>query len=536
MPPTIDYRSKVQVPSEYEHAYEQERGRWLRRRLLWYSGTSLAFGLLFSAPLILFQSQGISSSDIVTLLFSNAAAAVVLILAWKCKPAAQSVLRIAFLFYVIASLWTIGYSYITFASQESQFRAGLEQGMAQGREKRDSERSVSSQPTTKATSAPVSIEGNLAAYDEPITVNLGATKIQSTGVALRDNITHAFLYVALLFSFTFNHLIVCLFIPWTIRESIRPAAIIAGAAIAVMAINVLFGVAIWWLLVGMMFLLPFAFVPGTLICWWRYSRFNKTFQMQFESGRYRALQQELNSARQVHDANLPTPRLDGPVRLTYVYEPMRQIGGDLLMIYPTDPSLPPQFVILFDVTGHGVAAALSVNRIVGEIERLLAENPNETVEALARSLNRYVHLTLARHHLYVSALLFQIDLTNGMLHCVNAGHPTAYHIAASSRAVREIESTSMLLGVVSDSDFDLETNDLPFQMGDAIVGYTDGASEAADPDQRMLGLAGVREAIGIAANQNDDPGHWPAAVGEYVVRHRRTPPQDDTIIFSLWRA
>lgn len=540
----MDYQSRVKPPSEYEHAYEQERGRWLRRRLMWYAGVSLAFGLLLSLP-ALFLKNEVSGADVVSILVSNAAAACMLVLAWRCRPHARSVLRIAFIFYVLASFWSIGYSYLTFASQTSAFRDGLEEGFVAGNNAAKARLdelaapaapdAPATAPSTAPSTGPISIEGDPTHADGPLTINLGGTKIRTSGGALRDNVVHGVLYSTLLFSFFVNHLIVCLFIPWTVRESLRPAGLIAGAAIAVTAINVLFGFAVWWLLVGMMLLIPLVFVPGTLVCWWRYSRFQKRFRLQFESGRYRLLQHELNSAREVHDANLPAPRLAGPVRLTYTYEPMRQIGGDLLMIYPQDPNLPPQFVILFDVTGHGVAAALSVNRIVGEIERLLAENPDESVERLARALNRYIHLTLARHHLYVSALLFQVDRDRNLVRCVNAGHPTAYHVAAATRKVREIESTSMLLGVVGDADFELESISLAFQPGDAIVGYTDGASEAANLDERMLGVTGVREAIRKAASESSDPGFWPSIVSTDVIRHRQTPPQDDTIIFSLWR-
>ncbi len=527
----IDYQSKVvsKPPSEYQHAYEQERGRWLRRRLIWYSGTSLAFGLLLSLPVLALQSDKVTASDLVTLLVSNAAAACVMILAWRCKPRAALVLRIAFLFYVLASLWTIGYTYITFTRQDAEFQRGLAVGQEIATANA-TQPAIESVPATEP-SATVAAPANPG---QPPKFKLKSSVFSNASV--RSTVFHAAAYAYLAFILGLNHVIICLFIPWTIRESLRPAGIIAGSAIAMTAIHVAFGLAAWWLLVAVMCLLPFVFIPGTLVCWWRYSRFNHNFKMQFESGRYRALQHELNSARQVHESNLPTPRVSGPVRLNFLYEPMRQIGGDLLMIYPSDPKLTPQFVILFDVTGHGVAAALSVNRIVGEIERLLAENPDESVAQLARSLNRYIQLTLARHHLYVSALLFQIDLATGKLCCVNAGHPTAYHLDGKTRKTRAIESNSMLLGVVSDADFDVETFDLPFAPGDAVIGYTDGASEAADLDGRMLGLAGVREAIEGAAGQVTDPGFWPALVGDFVITHRQAPPQDDTIIFTFWRA
>lgn len=535
----IDYQSRhvPQPPSEYEHAYEQERGRWLRRRLMWYAGTSLAFGLLMSLPMLALTSERTAASDLITLLVSNAGAALVLALAWRCKPRPQLVLRIAFLFYVLSSLWTIGYTHISFANQVSEIQSGFRSGYELGREKA---RSGDQNPTTLASTVPASkpalIEGDLNRLAEPVRINIGNGIFNANAAQVREYMISAALYLGLLFGFLFNHLIVCLFIPWTVRESIRPAGIIAGAAIGTAAIHVVLGLASWMLLIMMMCLVPFMFVPGTLVCWWRYSRFNKRFQLQFESSRYRVLQHELSSARAVHDANLPEPRLNGPVRLNYLYEPMREIGGDLLMIYPTDKNSVPRYIILFDVTGHGVTAALSVNRIVGEIERLLAENPDESAINLARSLNRYIHLTLARHHLYVSAILIKVNLEQDNLECVNAGHPTAYHVDCQAKTTTPIESTAMLLGVVDADSFFVESLTIPFTDGHAIVGYTDGASEATDPDGRMLGLAGVHETICSSVGLSANPGDWPQIISRRVIEHRLAPSQDDTIIFSLWRA
>ena len=94
----------------------------------------------------------------------------------------------------------------------------------------------------------------------------------------------------------------------------------------------------------------------------------------------------------------------------------------------------------------------------------------------------------------------------------------------------------MLLGVVGADSFVVETSTIPFANGDAIIGYTDGASEATDPDGRMLGLAGVRDAICQTLGRSINPADWPVIVSRLVLEHRLAPSQDDTIIFSLWRA
>ena len=91
-------------------------------------------------------------------------------------------------------------------------------------------------------------------------------------------------------------------------------------------------------------------------------------------------------------------RDDGPVRLNYVYEPMRQIGGDLLFVHPPPDAMRDGSgtfsAVILDVTGHGIAAALTVNRLVGELERLFSENAAASPGDVLRGLNRYVTVTL----------------------------------------------------------------------------------------------------------------------------------------------
>src|SRR6185295_15808135 len=98
----------------------------------------------------------------------------------------------------------------------------------------------------------------------------------------------------------------------------------------------------------------------------------------------------------------------------YVYEPMRQIGGDLLFVFPPshqhqDDGVGALSLVVLDVTGHGIAAALTVNRIVGELERLFIDDPDAPPGKALAVLNRYVFSTLSKHDHYVTAICLRVD-------------------------------------------------------------------------------------------------------------------------------
>src|SRR5207253_7984992 len=135
-----------------------------------------------------------------------------------------------------------------------------------------------------------------------------------------------------------------------------------------------------------------------------------------------------------HEALFPAPIAHGPLRFEYRYQPMLQIGGDYLYsrFSPSTGGAAPAFnLLLMDVTGHGIAAALTVNRLYGEVERLFAEDPHAGPGEVLSALNRYVHLTLATHSVYVTALCLRIDQHSGTLEYASGGHPPAFLCAVN---------------------------------------------------------------------------------------------------------
>lgn len=118
------------------------------------------------------------------------------------------------------------------------------------------------------------------------------------------------------------------------------------------------------------------------------------------------MQSELSGARRLLESCLPPQWHVGPVRVHYVYEPMREIGGDLLFVYPPAESEVNgrASVVVLDVSGHGIAAALTVSRLVGELERIFGENSAASPAEVMQALNRYASLTLMRHSMFVTGV------------------------------------------------------------------------------------------------------------------------------------
>ncbi len=327
-----------------------------------------------------------------------------------------------------------------------------------------------------------------------------------------------------------SYTLACLLIPWTFREALRPAAVLMTAVAGVALFDrIRIANWVWPVAIGAA---AVAMVPGLVICWWRYSRFRRRMQLRFESLSYRRLQADLAGARRIHEACLPSLTGGGPVGMAYAYEPMSEIGGDLVFVH-SSPDGRQLTMVLFDVTGHGIAAALTVNRLYGELERIFAEHPHADPAETLCSLNRYIHLTLATHSVYVTAICIRLDVAGGVLQWANGGHPSAVLLRADG-AISLLESNETILGVLGGSDFQPSTVEAPFAAGDVIIAYTDGASESTDQRGAHLGCDGVRQLIREMAASRLPPQEWPAALLERIAGHRNGPPDDDTLIAALW--
>ncbi len=302
------------------------------------------------------------------------------------------------------------------------------------------------------------------------------------------------------------------------------------------------GFAAWVLLVSsgdiaqhiaLLALAPLAAVPGLAWSWWRYRSFNERFHARAVQKRYAAVTRELSDARRIHEALFPPPVTRGPVRVTYHYEPMRDIGGDFLFIRPLafPPAAPegPLLAVLIDVTGHGIAAALAVNRIHAELQTLCAGGVIPEPAAVIRALNALINAVLADSAIFATAIALCIEPgPNPAVRWASAGHPPAF-LRAPGRPIQRLDSTAPMLGFLSPDDFACDESRADLPPGSAIIAFTDGAFEAADARGQLLGLDRLESLV--AAAPPDAP--MPDTLAHAIAAHRAGPPADDTLIVEL---
>lgn len=332
------------------------------------------------------------------------------------------------------------------------------------------------------------------------------------------------------------HVIACLFLPWTPWQSLKaigPAFLLWNGGMIANALTelVVDGASLQKMLLTTALLLLLSasisiiFLPGVLLCWWRLRRHGRRFKTEMLGRHFLSMRRELKQARRIHDALFPEPSTDDQCRFDFEYTPHTDIGGDFVFFERTDSNVR---VILIDVTGHGLTAAMTVNRIHGELQRIRGEHPMGDPALVMSLLDRYFVLTLAPHNVFATSLVFDLDLSTGVLKWVNAGHPPAFVITHEGD-LRELDTTTIMLGAMGPNDFEPEQEEMRISPGDSIVAYTDGVIEARNAKGEMLGLDRLRQLV----RTSNDRTSWPRRIRDIVHTHSRGAFEDDVLVVEL---
>jgi hypothetical protein len=327
-----------------------------------------------------------------------------------------------------------------------------------------------------------------------------------------------------LFSIFFWHLTASLFLPWNWRESLKPIVPLFLCWVLLRA-----GLAAGdgsWISAGLAVgFAPLLFVPALVLCYARLRWHQNRFKTGFVGRRFVQMRREFLQARAVHESLFPKPLDAGWMRFDFGYRPAADIGGDFIHVWVDDQE---RFhLALIDVTGHGLASAMSVARIHGEIERLRDEYPDEGPARILARLNRYFHRLLARHKLYATGVLLTLDPNTGEVRYASAGHPPVF--LRSRGGVTEMPSTTFLLGAVDDSMFGEEEVTIRLEEGDTLVLFTDGAYDARNPRGERFGLDRLREII----SRPTAPPRWTQYLMRLVETFEAGMPEDDLLIAEV---
>jgi len=247
-------------------------------------------------------------------------------------------------------------------------------------------------------------------------------------------------------------------------------------------------------------------------------------RLQREVEQRERLEEDLRLARGIQESLLSNefPRI--PWVDSWAFNvPSRDIGGDYYEVFDDEDTGDLEFAI-GDVSGKGVPAALLMSTLQSSFMGVSSGDDN-----LARVCGRVNRFLVERTSPERYATFFVGRLTeDAYLAYVNAGHNPPYLLRAGEQ--RRLMGGGMPLGLFADAAYELQK--VRLAPGDLLLCYTDGVTEAMNPDSEEFGeermLAAASAHVGRSAREVVE------AVRSAVEEHTRGAPQhDDLTLLAL---
>jgi hypothetical protein len=183
---------------------------------------------------------------------------------------------------------------------------------------------------------------------------------------------------------------------------------------------------------------------------------------------------ELAAARSVQELMIPQEQMRTPgFEVESIYNPANEVGGDFYHVESTEDG--GLLVVLGDVAGKGLKAAMNVSMLMGALRRIPERSPAKILESLNRVLSGSESFTTCQ------AALFSAD---GGLVVANAGHLPPYLNSQEIAIEGELP-----LGVIAHINY-AETR-LYLHPGDRVLFLSDGVVEARRPSGELFGFERV---------------------------------------------
>ncbi len=197
-----------------------------------------------------------------------------------------------------------------------------------------------------------------------------------------------------------------------------------------------------------------------------------------DSGIHRAIRKDLESAKSVQEAFFPPRSLSIPcISCETFYQPAHGIGGDYYDLL----SLPGGRwgIAIGDVSGKGIGAALLMASLQASL-RAQVLRPHLDLSTLIADVNRLVYECYPEDF-FATLFYAEYEPATRVLKYVNAGHnaPVIVRPRHDSCEMYRLDSVGLPVGMSPSSE--LATTTFQCEIGDVLVAYTDGITEADNP-------------------------------------------------------
>ncbi|KJR42023.1 serine phosphatase RsbU, regulator of sigma subunit [Candidatus Magnetoovum chiemensis] len=208
-----------------------------------------------------------------------------------------------------------------------------------------------------------------------------------------------------------------------------------------------------------------------------------------ESLESQRIRRELDIASEIQKSFLPNPSNfhQGSIEITAINAPAEKIGGDFYDFISLDDE--NVGVIIGDVSGKGITAALYMAKILSDF-RYLALSENKTSSSTLKRLNNA--LINGPRGMFLSASYLCINTKTGASEISVAGHPPFIAIEGDKIAIVQAQAGAPI-GILENMEYPATA--LKYKTGDRVIMLTDGVYDAKNKNGERIGFEQVIEFI-----------------------------------------
>ena len=195
---------------------------------------------------------------------------------------------------------------------------------------------------------------------------------------------------------------------------------------------------------------------------------------------------EFDLARKIQNELMPkAPPENANFDIAAFYESAKEVGGDYFDFIPTGQNKENTFVVIGDISGKGMAAALYMVRVQAIIHSLIKEysTPKDIIINLKKTFSEKL---LPEY--FLTLVTASLNEDRSVTLC-KAGHPPVFHYKKLAGEIDTIATKGIGIGFNDKGIFEKTIEEVTIKPdpGDVFLFYTDGITEAMNNFKAQYG-------------------------------------------------
>lgn len=240
-----------------------------------------------------------------------------------------------------------------------------------------------------------------------------------------------------------------------------------------------------------------------------------------------AMQQAINVAKEIQQNLLPqTSFTNGRVVVSGVTEYCDETGGDFFDILRFADNERKVGVVVGDVVGHGIGAALLMTTVRALFRCRIAQ-PGSLAEVI-NDVNRMLHRDTQMSGSFVTLFYLEADCSANTMRWIRCGHEPAIVYTPAVGEFRELLGKGIALGVDCNWTFEYNEASMPDEVQLFCIG-SDGAWEVENGHGEQFGRQRLKQTLAAFAEEHPDRilHELVTAIGSF--RGSKSPSDDITL-------